>query len=168
MPESEYNVSINVKAVDQTSGPAKQAAKALDELAKAAKDVRLAETLGKPSDVARAALANLDKALADGKIEIDQYSQAALGIQKSFGLVTPESQKAAQTIQKLDAQFSRGEISADEYERELKQVAQALDKVDNESQQASKASQALQSVMQGVGQAVGNMAMSAVQQLPRP
>jgi hypothetical protein len=167
MPQSDYTVSIHIKADEKVSGPAKGAAKSLQALAKAAKDTRLAESLGKPSDLAHAALAKLDKALLSGELKLETYEDAVRGVQKSFGLVTPESQKAADTLQKLDRQLAKGEISADEYERELRQVAKALDTVDDESKAAGKSTDLMAGIMQGVGQAVGGFAINAARQIPQ-
>jgi len=178
MTQSDYNVNINLLAKDQLSGPASNAAKGLAKLGDAAKaassdiaslksaasNIRLAESLAAPSDLARAALDRLDKSLASGEIDMKQYGDAAKGIQHSFGLVTPATEKAAQKLTELDRAFAKGEISADDYQRELKEVAQSLDKVE---EQGTKTGGAFKSIMQGMGQAIGMMAVNVARQLPQ-
>jgi len=132
----------------------------LDEVSKAAKRLKLAETVSSPVALAQTSLDELTQSLKRGEITIGQYEDAARRIQRAFGMVTPETERAAKEMEELHRAFVKGEISAEDYEKELRDLGRTLDGVEK---QGSLLKGALQGAMMGVGSA----AMDMARQLPR-
>lgn len=138
--------------------------KQLDDVSDAVERMRLGETINSSASLARTSLDKLTQSYKSGQIDLAQYEDATRRIQHAFGLVTPETERAAARMEELHRAFAQGEISADEYERELVDLSKSLDQVGQEGGQTSGI---LGTLLQGAMMGVGQAALGMLRQLPR-